>query len=493
MARILAYTSPARGHLYPVTPILAELRRRGHDVAVRTLASEVPLMRRQGFDAGPISGRVEGIQHDDWQASSARSALAHSVATFAARAQHEAPDLGSAIDEVRPDVVIVDINSWGAMAAAEAWGGPWATFCPYPLPLSSRDAPPFGPGFPPARGPLGRLRDRIARPLVHGTLERTMLPKFNAVRAQLGLEPLDDADAMFRRPPLLLYLTAEPFEYPRRDWPDNVVMVGPCEWDPATEPPAWLGDVTAPIVLVTTSSEFQDDGRLIQAALDGLADEPVFVVATLPAGDPRAFRVPANARVERFVAHGPILDRAVCAVTHGGMGATQKALARGVPVCAVPFGRDQLEVARRVEVAGAGTRLPAKQLNAERLRDKVREAMTRTDGAKRIAAAFAAAGGAATAADAVERRLGPTWRGRHEGSQLDSASAFFDRHLLGSQTALLDGPSSQHPEVLFEARRPYISRDSVSAWRQDFEDGSVTRPRNRIVPVGTSRSAKMNG
>ena len=37
MARILAYTSPARGHLYPLTPILDELRGRGHDIAVRTL------------------------------------------------------------------------------------------------------------------------------------------------------------------------------------------------------------------------------------------------------------------------------------------------------------------------------------------------------------------------------------------------------------------------------------------------------------------------
>jgi MGT family glycosyltransferase len=182
-------------------------------------------------------------------------------------------------------------------------------------------------------------------------------------------------------------------------------MVGPCEWEPASEPPAWLRDIMAPIVLVTTSSEFQGDGRLIQVALDGLADEPVFVVATLPAGDPGAFRVPPNARIERFVAHGPILDRAVCAVTHGGMGATQKALARGVPVCAVPFGRDQPEVARRVEVARAGTRLPANRLTPERLRDKVREAIGLADGAGRIAAAFKAAGGASAAADAIERRL----------------------------------------------------------------------------------------
>jgi UDP:flavonoid glycosyltransferase YjiC (YdhE family) len=91
------------------------------------------------------------------------------------------------------------------------------------------------------------------------------------------------------------------------------------------------------------------------------------------------------------------------------MGGTQKALARGVPVCAVPFGRDQFEVARRVEVAGAGTRLPAKRLTPERLRDKVRQAMTCGDGARRIAEAFAAAGGPGAAADAIERRIkGPT-------------------------------------------------------------------------------------
>jgi len=320
MARILAYTSPARGHLFPLTPILAELRRRGHDIALRTLASEVPLMHGLGFDAAPISKHVEAIDHDDWKASNPRAALVHAVATFVARAQHDAPDLRQAIADERPDLVIVDINSWGGMATAEAWGGPWATFCPYPLPLSSRDAPAYGPGFPPARGPLGRLRDRVARPLFVGMLERMLLPKLNGVRTQLGLDPFKDADAMFSRPPLLLYLTAEPFEYPRSDWPDSVVMVGPCEWDPEPEPPAWLAQIEQPIVLVTTSSEFQGDGRLIQAALDGLRDEPVFVVATLPAGDPAAFRVPANARLERFISHGPVLDRAVCAVTHGGMG-----------------------------------------------------------------------------------------------------------------------------------------------------------------------------
>jgi UDP:flavonoid glycosyltransferase YjiC (YdhE family) len=85
--------------------------------------------------------------------------------------------------------------------------------------------------------------------------------------------------------------------------------------------------------------------------------------------------------VERFIPHAAVLDRAVCAV---------------------PFGRDQLEVAQRVEVAGAGTRLPASRLSPDRLRRKVREALTKTAGAKRVAEGFAVAGGPRAAADAFE-------------------------------------------------------------------------------------------
>ena len=405
MARILAYTSPGRSHLFPLTPILDELQRRGHQIVLRTLASQVALMRTRGFEAAPISAPIEAIEHDDWRARSPLQSVRLNAAVFCARAEHDAPDLRQAIGEADPDALLVDINSWGALMAAERWGGPWAVFCPYPLALGSRDAPPFGPGFAPARGPLGRVRDRLVGPLVLGMVERPVRPALNDIRARMGLAPIASVEEWFGRPPLLLYMTAEPFEYPRRDWPENMVMIGPCEWDPPSEPPQWLAEITQPIVLVNTSTEFQNDGRLVQVALQALAEEPVTVVATLPTGDPAGYRVPANAHLERFIAHRPLLEHAACAVTHGGMGSTQKALAHGVPVCVVPFGRDQLEVARRVEVARAGTRLPAARLRPGRLRAKVAEAMTCTEGARRIAAAFAAAGGPRAAADAFETRL----------------------------------------------------------------------------------------
>lgn len=405
MSRILAYTSPARGHLYPLVPIVDELRGRGHDVVLRTLASEVPTMRQRGFEAGAIDPDIEAITHDDYLGKTPLAGLKRSVRVFARRAPLDAADLRRALDEVDPDALLVDINAWGAMAAAEAWGGVWSTWCPFPLPLPSRDVPPFGPGLPPARGPVGRLRDRMLRPVVFGSLEKILLSPLNALRSDLGLPPVADVAGFYAGAPLVLYLTAEPFEYPRSDWPTNVHLVGPCQWDAPTEIPAWLDDVDAPIVLVTTSSEFQDDGRLAELAMEALADEDVFVVVTVPAVDASALSPPANARVLSFLPHGPVLDRAVCAVTHGGMGATQRALARGVPVCAVPFGRDQLEVARRVEVAGAGTRLPAGRLRPERLRRAVAAARGMRSGAERIAEAFRAAGGPVAAADHVEAQL----------------------------------------------------------------------------------------
>src|SRR5581483_7992359 len=270
MARILAYTSPARGHLFPMVPILDELRSRGHDIALRTLSSEVEAMRERGFEAAPIDPETERAGHDDYVARSQLGALKRVLRTFARRAQREAPELRRAIAELAPDAVIVDCNTWGAQAVAERWGGPWATWCPYPLPLRGREVPPFGPGLRPARGPAGRLRDALLRPLILGSYDRALLPRLNEVRRTVVF--LNDAAATetFTRPPLVLYMTAEPFEYPRSAWPPNIVLVGPCAWEPPAEEPAWLAEAGRPIVLVTTSSEYQDDGRLAHAALQGL-------------------------------------------------------------------------------------------------------------------------------------------------------------------------------------------------------------------------------
>ncbi len=291
---------------------------------------------------------------------------------------------------------------------------PWATWCAYFLPIPSRDAPPFGLGLPPAGGALGRLRDRLLSPVLFGIYNR-LAPELDAVRTELGAPPVGRIERAMLRAPLMLYMTAEPFEYPRSDWPPSVRMVGPGIWDPPASAVPWLEEMKRPLVLVTCSTEFQNDGKLVRMALEALAGEDVEVVVTTAGVDPSSFTPPPNARIERFVPHGPVLERASCVVCHGGMGITQKALAAGVPVCVVPFGRDQFDVARHVQVAHAGSRLPASRLRPDRLRKAVREAMEKKAGAERMAATFAAVGGPRVAAEALEglprnRVSGPTGR-----------------------------------------------------------------------------------
>jgi MGT family glycosyltransferase len=155
-------------------------------------------------------------------------------------------------------------------------------------------------------------------------------------------------------------------------------------------------------VLVTCSTLFQNDRRLAEVAAAAFAAMPFDVVMTTADVDPTGLQAAANVRVERFLPHGPLLERAACVVCHAGMGITQKALAHGVPVVAVPFGRDQPEVARRVEASGAGVRLPAGKLTPKRLREAVQRAIELRSGAERIAAAFAGAGGSRAAAEVIE-------------------------------------------------------------------------------------------
>jgi MGT family glycosyltransferase len=406
VAVILAYGSPALGHLLPVGALLRELVRRGHEVHLRTMSAGVATMRAVGVHAEPVDPGIEAIVGEDWQARNALQVLKLSIDVLCRRAVLEVDDLRCAIDAVRPDAVIIDANCWGALSAADAGDIPWLLFSPFTPYLRSPGVPPFGPGFRPLPGIIGGFRDSTVRPIVRYLFDRPMLPRVNAIRAELGVPPVASVDGFLRRAPLLLTVGGEPFEYRHPGWGDFVHHIGACVFEPTpTTTPAWIADIDRPVVLVNTSSIRQPDDDLGRIALQALADEPVHVIATFPAGIPADLPQPANATVCRFVPHTAVLNRAGCAITHGGMGTTLKALDYGVPVCVVPFARDQAEVARRVEVAGCGTRLPANKLTPARLRAEVRKAMTMADGARRVAAGFAATGGVGRGADLIEQRV----------------------------------------------------------------------------------------
>ena len=406
MTTFLAYTPPATGHVFPLVPGLLALRERGHQVHVRSAPELVAPLRAAGLDAAATDPAIAAIEVSDHRARGDLERLRRGFGDLIARGRLDGPDLEAAVAELRPDALLVDAIAYGAGAAATRSGLPWALTLPSLLPLPGAGIPPYGFGLRPRGGPLGRLRDRVGWRVVERLYARTMVPPLNALRLDHGLPPIASPLELFDAPDRVLALTGAPLEYPRTDLPAHMRLVGAQSWDPpAAAPPAWLAEPGDPWVLVTCSTEYQGDERLAQTAIEALRDEPVRVLVTLAdAHDAAELPTAPNVRVERFVPHGPVLERAAAVVCHGGMGIVQKAVGAGVPLVVVPFGRDQPEVARRVVECGAGVRLPLRRLEAGRLRAAVRGALAagrRAPDADGVTQARAAA-----FADAAEELVG---------------------------------------------------------------------------------------
>ncbi len=409
MACILAYTSPATGHIYPLVRGLLELQRRGHRVHVRTQPSVIAELSAVGLDASPVDARAAAMQVGDHLAKSRKERAAMGLTAILDRATIDAADLDAAIAEHSPDVLLIDPNCYGALTAAEASGLPWAIAMPSLLPLPGRGIPPYSLGMAPARGVLGRIRDKALWPVVERAFGKALLPGVNDMRNRYGLAPFRSPLDQWHVPDLVIALTGEPIEYPRTDLPAHVAVVGFQPWDPPAEAPDYLSAEGDPWVLVTCSTEYQGDERLAEVAAEALRGEPYRVLLTLAdAYDGAGINAGGNVVTTRFVSHAAVLEHAAAVVTHSGMGIVGKATAAGVPIVSVPFGRDQPEIARRIMEAGTGVRVKPDELTPERLRAAVREAIALRPNARRVAAQLAAADPGGAFADAVGRLIRPT-------------------------------------------------------------------------------------
>ena len=348
-----------------VPPELGTVRRlvgRGHRVTVLAEDSMAPDVAATGADYVPWTtapNRASRLPQDDpyrdWECKTPFALLDRLLDTqFAGPAAAYAADVGAAIERRRPDLVVCSMFATGAMIAAEAAGVPYDVLLCNCYLLPAPGMPPFGLGLRPAKGRLGRVRDRAATSF-SARLWARGLPRINEVRAIHGLEPITDFFEPVGRARRVLVLTSQDFDFPAR-LPDNVRYVGPVLDDPAWATGDWTpppGD--EPLVLVGLSSTFQDQIGTLQRIVSGLATLPLrAIVTTGPAVDPAEVDAPERIRVVRSAPHSEVLDQAAAVITHGGHGTVARALAAGVPLVVMHHGRDQADNAVRVTTRGAG-------------------------------------------------------------------------------------------------------------------------------------------
>ena len=159
MARILAYTSPAVGHLYPLVGGSAPSSKKATRSTSGPWPRPCPELDAVGIDGSPVAAGVLDVPVTDYLARGGRQRLVAGLRDVLRRGAVDGDDLESAIAEHHPDLLLVDINAYGALTRAEASGLPWAMTMPSLLAAARRRHPAVRPRPPPGdrtAGPAAR-------------------------------------------------------------------------------------------------------------------------------------------------------------------------------------------------------------------------------------------------------------------------------------------------------------------------------------------------
>jgi MGT family glycosyltransferase len=415
-SRFLITLWPFTGHLLPQMAIAGALRERGHEVAFYSGEAVRATVEGEGFEFFPFERVDQERAFRDMHAiETGRRVLPILRDWLVETIPDQLADLRRVLRDWQPDALATDLSLWAPIVVLwEAERIPVAlssTFMGSLIP--GPDAPAFGFGLAPPRAPWERAAARALTRLTE-LAGRGLRRRVDEIRAQHGLPPLrESVNRYTARLPLYLVGNIHELDYGRRDLPLTVHYVGNCIWYPPTPPEtaAALAGIRTdrPWVHVADSTLASGEPRLLRAAVEGLADEPVEVlISTGGAPPPEELdlgALPANAHVARWYDHGELLPRCAALVTVGGKATILAAAEAGVPMVVVPTTWDKPDNARRVTHAGAGVRLPARRCTPEGLRAAVREVVhepRHRRGAQRLATLLAAAPGPPEAARLLE-------------------------------------------------------------------------------------------
>jgi UDP:flavonoid glycosyltransferase YjiC (YdhE family) len=299
---------------------------------------------------------------------------------------------------------------------AERANVPWVSTVLAPMLFFSTTDLPVMPQAP-LLSHAGKLGPWAARRVVSlaQRMTKAWFEPVDLLRAQLGLPAAGHPmfEGMFS-PRLTLAIFSRVLAEPQPDWPPHVRTTGFVFYNGpdqtlAPELEEFLASGPAPVVFTLGTSAVGAAGRFYHesaAAAERLGVRAVLLTGAFEQNRPDG-ELSRDVLLVHRAPHQLLFPRASGIVLHGGVGTTGQALRSGRPMLVVPHGHDQFDNAYRVTKLGVARTLHPKRYRAARVARELAGLLGSECGARAetVAGIVRAEGGAAAAAEALERCL----------------------------------------------------------------------------------------
>jgi zeaxanthin glucosyltransferase len=363
-------------HYLPLSAIGRELLARGVVVVVATGPGLEMQARTDGFEhrlltLGPSSNSGASERQAEEQAELADFFAATrrgAAATLRFQAEQRLRDLlwqpeavterlARIIDEIEPDVILVDQMAYGATLALRALGRPYASLLPgHPSALPGRretfGAPPY---FPTAIDllphELASLRALCA------DVEARFAHEYGSALARLNPSVEAPANPFAAASPWLTMVNYPAALARRRSLLANVRYIGSCARRGRADKRLELEVAALPrpriyVSLGTFMAAREDVLARIAAAF---REEPVSLIVASGVTEPRALLLDGQRHLVRsHLPQADVLPLCDLVICHGGNNTVTESLEAGVPLLVAPFASDQFAGAADVCRAGVG-------------------------------------------------------------------------------------------------------------------------------------------
>ena len=384
MAHVGFLSVNAKGHMYPMSSLALELRRRGHEITFFCVADAEGFFRELdlktvvvGREQFPLGYTEEVFAH--LGTLKGQAGTLYTIRILGDGVEMQFAELPQKIREQNIDGLVIDQFSMGGASIGDHLRLPYLHVANALMFNMERRVPPVNFGWSCETSPRAIARNVI----VHALSRRMLTPlrsKINRQRARWNLVPYRDfPNDAFRGHPLI---SQQPpgFEFPRYELPADFHFVGPLHegMDRRETSFPWERLDGRPIVYASMGTLQNRLDWIFEVILQAGAGQEVQLVLSLGGGsDPSRFGgVAGDAVIVNYCPQIELLQRTAVCITHAGLNTALESLAQGVPMVAIPITNDQPGVAARIAWSGTGVVLPPKRLTASRLAEALVRVLT---------------------------------------------------------------------------------------------------------------------